>query len=418
MSTAASTTGSQYHAAFREPAAEPPPEPPPAAPMFQQAFSRHAPHRQNYMDVNDQGSCDWLLQSPMSNAPTAPGLHQQPLWHETRLTANANIFVPPPGLPVRLSTKAKAFRPQKVQEDPAKGKWLHYFAELVKTAQLEMLASGHVANVEIHLDETSGWSMILQPSEDAHIEDPQATLLRVAKDALLSAAKGCKRVFIMGFTMPESFVMHSQGFEVTLGAMADAKYACWHVYKKGFCQHGTDSDKQHPPIDVPIRVFFDIVQCYNCADCVVLDEFTEEVGKLAIAVADGLRLCAYADDVEAFRNEKGWTIQMVAKEECKAHKEYLLTFAKHTLLAAASNSCNAAIMGYAAKPFVSRSDGFITMFGNLRDERRACWYAYSGGHCIRNAIHGQCGWEHPEYCLPVNIVVKERWEDSLNAILL
>ena len=59
----------------------------------------------------------------------------------------------------------------------------------------------------------------------------------------------------------------------------------------------------------------------------------------------------------------GHTLQ----EELKPHKEYLVSLAKNLLFNATSNSNNVYIMGYSAKPFMEKSQGFVTVLGAMQE---------------------------------------------------
>merc|ERR1719446_970756 len=88
-------------------------------------------------------------------------------------------------------------------------------------------------------------------------------------------------------------------------------------------------------------------------------------------------------------------------------------------------------MGYAAMPFISKSQGFIAVLGDMQDESRAwgfiavlgdmqdesraCWDFYTKGVCSRECV---CRWEHPECLMPINVVIKKRGSlKGLNAAL-
>merc|ERR1719247_2689079 len=111
--------------------------------------------------------------------------------------------------------------------------------------------------------------------------------------------------------------------------------------------------------------------------------------------------------MQAFKDKgsQGWTIEVMPKEEQKAHKEYLLTLAKNAIFNATSRSNTAYIMGYAGNPFATKEHGFVAILGDMQDETRACWDFYSKGMCTRDC---GCRWEHPECLTPINVVVKER----------
>jgi hypothetical protein len=80
------------------------------------------------------------------------------------------------------------------------------------------------------------------------------SILVQAQKALLETTKQSKSIYIMGFSSPHPFIEHQSGFSATLGAMENATRACWHVFKKGFCRHGSNCSKQHPIYQTGVRV--------------------------------------------------------------------------------------------------------------------------------------------------------------------
>jgi hypothetical protein len=135
--------------------------------------------------------------------------------------------------------------------------------------------------------------------------------------------------------------------------------------------------------------------------------FKQEVADLAMALTVTIESSTYTESVEAFkdRDSQGWTIEVTPKEELETCKDHLMAMAKNALFDATSKSSTAYIMGYAAKPFISKSSGSVAVVGDMRDESRACWDFYSKGMCTRGC---QCRWEHPECLTPINVVFKER----------
>lgn len=342
-------------------------------------------------------------------------------------------LVPPPPMPfvqvtpivepprARLNTKAAAFQPKTAEDtlkelskDSAKP-YRDQAREVISWAKQTIEGSKDVEGVEIIANESSkGWTMIIRPHKKA---DEQETdrLATIAKDALLDAASGSRCIYFMGYTAPKSSVFRPQGFEATLGAMESARDACWHVFKKGFCRHGEDCCKQHPVCEVPIDVVIECTQ-FNASSSFI-KEFKQEVADLTMSVMATLEASPYADNVEAVRSEssEAWTIEVTPKEQLPNHKDFLLTVAKSALFNATSGSNSCYIMGYANKPFITTSTGFLTMLGDMQDESRACWDLYSKGMCSRECT---CRWEHPECFVPLKIVVKERSSlDGLSAKL-
>lgn len=207
----------------------------------------------------------------------------------------------------------------------------------------------------------------------------------------------------MGYCSPRPFLMQPQGFEATLAAMDSKTNACWHIFKRGFCRHGAECAKQHPVVQLPVRVVVENGQFDSCAR--VAGEFKQEVADLTMVVSAALGKCAYADKVEAFKDKdsQGWTIEVTLKQGMAMHKNYLLALAKTALYSATNNSGTVYIMGYAAKPFHPSARGVMAMLGSMQDESIACWDLYSKGACRHDRT---CCFAHPECMEPFNIAVQ------------
>jgi len=230
-------------------------------------------------------------------------------------------------------------------------------------------------------------------------------LIALAKEALLEAASCSRRVYVMGYCGPKPFTAQPLGFQATLGIMESTRSACYHVFKKGFCRHGAECSKQHPSYQVPVHVLVESTQL-KCTGRFAA-AFKQEVADLAMALTVTIGGSTYAGNVEASkdRDSQGWTIEITPKEELKTHKDHLIALAKNILFNATTKSNAAYIMGYAAKPFISKSAGFVAVIADMQDESRACWDFYSKGMCTRDC---QCCWEHPECLMPFNVIIKER----------
>jgi len=254
------------------------------------------------------------------------------------------------------------------------------------------------------------WCLIVRP-----VASSNADCIALAKEALLEAASKSKCIYLMGYSSPKPFTMQPQGFQATLGAMENAKSACWHIFKKGFCRHGANCCKQHPACEMPVHVLVESACLNSCTR--FIGAFKQEIAEIAMAVTATLQACDYTDTVETVKDDctQGWTIEVMPKEELKPHKDYLLTLAKNTMFSATSRSKTAYIMGYGTKPFVSKANGFVAMLGDMQDESRTCWDFYSKGVCTRDC---ECRWEHPECLMPINVVIKERSSMKCSAAVL
>jgi len=304
--------------------------------------------------------------------------------------------------------------PKSATEEPANKKYNNLFAEVVGCAQKVIRNSEHVAHVEV-TDSAAGCSIIIRPCGDNDGDWQTELVLTTAKEALMDAASKSKNCFLLGYCSPKPFTHKPLGFEATLGIMESPTTACWHKFKKGFCRHGAECCKQHPPAELQINVLVESVQFNSCTRFIT--SYKQEVADLAMAVMATLQECSYADQVEAVKDSdcQGWTIEVMPKEELNPHKEYLLNVAKSALFSASDASNTLYIMGYAAMPFISKSQGFIAVLGDMQDESRACWDFYTKGVCSREC---GCRWEHPECLMPINVVIKKRGSlKGLNAAL-
>lgn len=315
----------------------------------------------------------------------------------------------------RLNAKANAFQPQANINDPMKQHYGPRFAEVIIWAKKIMQDSEHVKCVQV--DDTNGWTFILQPRYTAEGGQQTEQLIAIAREALLEATSKSKCIYVQGYAGPNPFTMKPQGFETTLAAMENARNACYHVFKKGFCRHGDECTKQHPVCKETVQVIVEHVSSSDSCGAQLMQAFRQEVAAIAMMVTATLGGCAYADKVEAFENKGclGWTIEVTPKEEMKLQKECLLSLAKNALAGATRDSNTVYTMGYAAKPFFSKPDGFVTILGDMHDEAKACWDLYSKGFCTRDC---NCRWQHPKCLMPFNIVVKERSSLQLSAAMV
>lgn len=329
-------------------------------------------------------------------------------------------LVPPPPMPFmaaqhesprpHLSPKADVFQPQMAQQvvddklDSQTQVYKNRFAEVVATVRKNIMSSDHVAGVEL-CENDGTWCLVLKPCRECDETEQVELLMDIAKDAFLEATSESKCVYLMGYCSPKPFEMQPHGFQATLGAMENAKTACWHVFKKGFCRHGDTCSKTHAACEVPVRVLVESSSLKSTASSI--GEFKQDMANLAMAMTASLEECPYADKVEAFKDKdhQGWTVEVTPKEELKSHKDYLLMLAKNIMFTVTERSNNAYIMGYAKQPFIPTSRGFVAMIGDVQDESATCWDLFSEGTCCRGC---SCRWQHPECLMPVNVVVKER----------
>jgi hypothetical protein len=300
---------------------------------------------------------------------------------------------------VRLSSAAPAFKPLASKEQVVSHQYDHPFAKVIKAAVKTMRDSDLISSFEIS-DNLRDCAIIVQANGDPALTE---SVLELAHQALLDAATQSKCVFVMGFCAPKPFNMCPSGFEVSLGAMESATAACWHVFKKGFCRHGDDCRKQHPTCKIPVRVLVEAPQLN--APVPTICDFKLKVADFVTTVASALEDCPSCVRVETMRKEssKCWTIELTTKAEGRVNEEYLLSVIKSTLLSHSNSSQGVYMLGYAAKPFISRPNGCSVVLGSMAAETRACWDFYSKGLCRKGCA---CKWEHPDCSMPINIVIK------------
>lgn len=323
----------------------------------------------------------------------------------------------PPSQPQRLNSKAAAFAPQMmccapqmVEDQAAKKKINTNFADTIKYARKYIRGSELVADIDIS-ESSDGWSIIIRPTTAG--DNDSESVIALAKEALLEAAANFRQrgIYLLGYVLPEPFNLRSQGFQATLAAMESPVTACWYYFKKGHCRHGDSCCKRHPVAEVPVQVLIETAKCSPCADFSM--DFKHQVADIVTSVSARLGECHFTEKVEVLKNEasslddeeRRWTISVTVQEESISQKEYLLNLAKNSLFKASNDSQNVYIMGYASNPFMTTSNGFITMLGDMQDEQNACWPLYSKGVCRRVC---SCDWQHPECLMPINIVIKTR----------
>jgi hypothetical protein len=319
------------------------------------------------------------------------------------------VAVEPPPTPTiaRLSSKATAFMPKECAQETSMDQYKMHFVRVLHSVARYLKKSELVVNVDISED-PKDCSIVLQVNgeEGDYLIERAVTL---AKEALLDAASHSKCIYVMGYSSPKPFEIRAQGFQCTLGAMENAKEACWHVFKKGYCRHEGNCCKQHPGCSVPVRVLIETVE-FN-APIPVVNDFKLQVADLVLTLTSSLKNSPHSGQVSAWKSpaSKCWTIEMATQDDCGVYKDYLLTLAKNALYSATSESKSIYIMGYNAEPFFSKPEGFVAMLADMQNESRACWDYYTTGVCHRDCA---CRWEHPTCLMPINVVVKPLQSDA------
>lgn len=302
----------------------------------------------------------------------------------------------------KLSTKAASFTPS--QQPPAasadKNGDVSSMIEAAKVLILER-ASGNIANVAVSQSAT-GWSIVVEPARRGAVT--MEHMLSLAQNALLIAAEQSKNIYVLGYCSPDTaFATKPQGFEATLGVMNDTQTTpCWSLLKKGSCTRDRYCTKQHPALQVPVRVVVEMTQLGAPAQ--IAYQFKQEAAQILMMVTTMLASVASAAS-QSFTNEDGhgWRVEIYVREEDMCFEDYYLTIAKNALTEAAKQSRLVYIMGSGETPFVSKSLGFTTTLGEMADQTKACWDVYTQGVCWRES---SCRWRHPQCLMPVNVVLK------------
>mmetsp|Transcript_142045 Transcript_142045/g.247466 ORF Transcript_142045/g.247466 Transcript_142045/m.247466 type:complete len:461 (-) Transcript_142045:57-1439(-) len=298
----------------------------------------------------------------------------------------------------KLNAKASSFQPGSLEASPALRTYKEDFAGVVERTRRDLDACEDVADVQIY-EGVQVWTIIIRPQET---HGQMQELLTVSQKSLLASAAQSKCIYVMGYTGHNAFVPKPQGFQASLGAMANATNACWHVFKKGFCRHAYECCKQHPACLVPVNVFVDTT---DYAEVQRARDFKQQVGDLVKGVASELS-GTFGTTAEASENKEleGWSVEIGVKpDELATSSEYLLNIARNAIYCSADQSQSIYLMGYQTQPFIPSPYGFTATLGDMKDKSCACWDIYSRGSCHRDRM---CRWQHPDYFVPVSVQVR------------
>jgi hypothetical protein len=284
--------------------------------------------------------------------------------------------------------------------------------EVINGARKTLLKGEHIKDVDVcSPDRSASWSVSVLLNATANTVSTES-LLKEVKDAFLAGSQASKHAYVLGYCSPKAFSDLPGGFELNIGVMEHPAYACWHIFKKGFCRHNTECVKQHPAARIAVRVLIEHVDYVpECQPCIV-NEFERDVLVLAKKVKTALEEAAYVQKCETIGNDEGegWTLEVsVDDSDLKKTKDYLIMVAKNAIFGATSTSKNIYILSYAAQPFQCRQHGFLTLLGDMPDDSKACWDFYSKGVCGR-ALEGVCRLQHPRCTAPLKVVIKSESE--------
>lgn len=311
----------------------------------------------------------------------------------------AMLFTRPviPKPAVRLRSAAPAFKPRALLEDAASHQYDLHFSQIVKDAVKTIRDSQLTCDVNLS-DSLLDCAIVVQPWDNSL---PTEHILNLTYRALLHASSKSSFIFLMGYLARMSLDTCPLGFEATLGVMERATSACWHLFKKGFCRHEDACRKQHPSCTMSIRIL--VERCQSISKTPAICDFNLKVAGFVSNVALVVERAASCARVEAVnRSSKGWTIELTPEETGTLKGDYVLALAKHAFLSHSCEDHGLYMLGYAAKPFISRPNGFVVVLGNVAAEKRLCWDFYSKGFCRKGC---DCKWEHPTCSTPINITL-------------
>jgi len=274
-------------------------------------------------------------------------------------------------------------------------------AEMVEDVKTILARSPKIASADL-AQSSDGWFLVVAPTKGNTVTGDH--VLALAKRALHEAAEKSKSVYVLGYKNPEfAFTTKAQGFEAKLAVMGIIQRACLCTFKQGTCQQGWTCRKDHPVIQVPVRVFLDAAQFQVTATEPVIQYCKQEFANFLMMV---IHMLANNSGVAVTLHDEGgegWSLEIPVIAEHSNFREHFLTLAQSAFLEASRQSKNIFVMGDGADPFIPTPNGFAAMLGEMTDQSQACWDVYKDGICSRE---GGCRWQHPQVLMPVRLVLK------------
>lgn len=319
---------------------------------------------------------------------------------------------PPPPLPwmqtptddwqpqKRLNAKATAFQPAQ-QTLPPEEDHLARVLESLQVLRNILEGQPEIASVDVS-QSPNGASVVAVPTMEGRVDMDHVLML--AKRALFQATEESKNVFVIGYSSPDQALeTKAQGFEAHLTVMEHPQKACWRMFKHGSCSHGTSCLKEHPGLQVPVRLFVEAPHFQAAALPKTIQHCKQEFATFMMTVTSMLASsCGLAATLNS-QSGDGWSIEIPLLAEYSNLQEHFLTRARDAFMAASHESKGVYVMGFGASPFISKSTGFVTMLGDMADQNYACWNVYTEGLCSRQC---SCRWQHPQCLMPASVEFK------------
>lgn len=303
-----------------------------------------------------------------------------------------------------LNSKARVFEPSQALSKVNVDCHSHV-AEVVGKAKsiLERCDGVNAVDVTQGLD---GWTLSVAPSPEGHGRRGLETLVAYAKAALCEAAETTGTTYVLGYSRDAvAFPRQPQGFTAQLAVQENAKEPCWALLRYASCKYGETCCKEHPALQVPVRVF--VENAIFSGPRSVIQYYKGEFANFMVTVAAILSRCPSVE-AQALVDQEGdaWYIDMSIRKEDFCLKENYIKLAKNAFMETMQHSQLVRVMGTGKTPFITKSDGFVTMLGEMADKSLACWDIYQHGCCWREGGWEKCQWQHPQCIMPVNVVVR------------
>jgi hypothetical protein len=271
---------------------------------------------------------------------------------------------------------------------------------------LELQHADKIRSVDL-FEDLKGFRISIQATGKNTPDGEIKHLIDLAKATLtdsMSTLSGAKHMHILGFRCPTGgFHTTLNGAIATVGVMKDANKACWHLYKKGYCQHGQACKFVHPCPTSDIEIIVEGMQVGKKSRAVV-QRFCKDVASLVEAVATDLAECSYTAQVECTESSGGWTIEVTPQDSAATEADFW-TLAQG-MLSKATNP-QICITRFATMPYTCRQSRFTCLVANVNSVSDICFDCYSKGQCKFGDSSRRCRFQHPTCLMPITFSVKE-----------